>query len=466
MARRALGLVAAVVVVVAAAVVARPPAREHPPPFTVERATPSPRAAPSAPEPSASAPATPARGGRASLAVHRLDPRTLEVRGEAVSLPLSPGRLSVAFSPDGGRFAVAATRAQPEVDTVLRLYDTGRLERAPPELFVSGLVDWLAFTPDGGGIVWLESHFRAFLQVGGLRLTEGGTRRLPGVQLPVEGRVHSLAALAGERVGLVMLAAGGSREAVGVRLVVVDLGEGEVGVDLPLPVAPPLGAAGERLPGVAWDAARDRVYVAHADRDAVLAVDLADPDGGVELAGPAPPASAPVGAVSRQAVLSDDGSMLYVHGAVRAGAGEDAGAGPTPGALPLVAVDVEAGAVLDLNRWLPARVLGASAGAARVAVVTGTPGSGPELTLRVLDGRTLAERWQRPLADPVPPWTGFGAGGAVLAVAGDDVRGEGATTHLHVLESASGAEIARARFAGSFVDMHLDAGLLLLRASD
>lgn len=135
-----------------------------------------------------------------------------------------------------------------------------------------------------------------------------------GVAL-VQGRVTSLAR---ERVAMVVVEPSGL-----VRVLVADLSAERLAVDLPLPelraellVDGPREAASLAGPGFAWDAARERLFVVHADAAKVTVVDLAAGAVAAEAQVGTPLAELGEEPVQRwrSAQVSPDGTRLYVTG--------------------------------------------------------------------------------------------------------------------------------------------------------
>jgi len=133
------------------------------------------------------------------------------------------------------------------------------------------------------------------------------------------------AMLTGGQVALVVAdlqatVAGG--EAPPPRVLVVDLTTERLALDLPLPAGPsyaygsPAPDASIFEPGLAWDAARERLYVVHADAPRVTVVDLAT--GTVLADAEVGPPMAELGDEPahrwRWAEVSPDGSRLYTAG--------------------------------------------------------------------------------------------------------------------------------------------------------
>jgi len=131
--------------------------------------------------------------------------------------------------------------------------------------------------------------------------------------------------LADGRVAMVMRerSASESDSRSTVHVLVADLLAERMVVDLPLPglradfmYGPPRQDASQAIPGFAWDSARERLYIAHADAARVTVVDLA---GGAVLA--EAEVGVPVAELGEQpghrwrwAEVSPDGTRLYTAG--------------------------------------------------------------------------------------------------------------------------------------------------------
>lgn len=188
------------------------------------------------------------------------------------------------------------------------------------------IAGFLGFTPEADAVV--------------VQRSDGGTQTLTRHPLdPSEGtttvalpeqldvNAYQWAMLEDGRVALLAVERGGDGEGANaplLRVLVADLLAERVVVDLPLP-----GVRADQseivlqdgplyFPGAAWDAAGERLYLAHADTSRVTVVDLAS--GGVaaeaDLDSRAPGTEGLAADSSRrkQAQLSPDGSRLYVTG--------------------------------------------------------------------------------------------------------------------------------------------------------
>jgi hypothetical protein len=483
MRQRAVGILRALAVVIVVAVLARPSQPDAPSPFTVEQATPE---ADPEPAPTAEPVQTETAGGQ-ELTIHRIGGRSLDATGTRTSVVVPGGHARAELSPDGLRLFVATPQPYPEAATLVRVVDTAGAG-STVDVSVPAFADWLAFTPDGGGLVWLENHAEAGLRVGGAGVAGGQASRLSPVRLPPGVRVVDVAALPRERVGVVTFDHVGrypDRWRLGdARLLVADLRAGELVTDLALPVSDGIvvddeGGRVELIPGVAWDTARELLYVAHADHDEVLVVDAAGSriDHEVSLrAADAAERSAPVPARAtvgvyrstwRHALLAPAGRVLYVDGSHTGPVeGPDGDEGPwsEERPLPLRALDVEARDPPAPGEELPVRVLAASAGGEHIAVVDDRAGSGRPPLLRLLDGQSLAERWWAPLATGSPPprvW--FSEDGDLLAIAQLERSRSRVVTQVWLADVATGLVLDRREFSGEVLDLDLEAGVVLER---
>lgn len=494
MGQRLLQVLGALAVVMVVAVLARPSQPEVPAPFTVERETPEPAPGPTATPGSTATPdAEPPDDlvvdppAQSELVVHRVEGRSLDPAGPPTYLPVPSGYVRAELDDLGGRLAVLVS--QPSLDplTIVRVHDTAALEEPPAEVSVPAFLDWFAFAPDGDGLVWLENLERAGLWLSGLTVRDGEAVSLPRVRLPRNIQWLGLTALREGRAAVVVFdETRGAPRGWGLgsaRLLVVDLHDREITTDLVLPVSDGILAAEEAsrvewIPGVAWDTARELLYVAHADRDAVVVVDIAASEvegelvaaeGSIQLAGAyaQQQQGQRVGA-RRRAVLSDDGSALYVHG-YRSGptpAGEDGSAGEGERTLPLLAVDVRARRILDIEDSPRSHVLAVSPDGSHLLAVERLLPPRTTSMLRLLDGRTLAVDWEIQWGGPSLPRARFSVDGDLLVVAAaDDDRtwNEPVEVGLALVAAPTGELLARARYPGALLAIDLDAGLVVVR---
>lgn len=505
--RRVLQVALAAVAIMAVAFVARPSEPQIPEQFSVERHTPSraPSAAPEASEPEAaeaSERGTAEPGGQVgeepvredgagpqpgtrdvSVVLHTLDPRTLEPLTAPLEVSLGQeGPLESAVSPDGRIFALYHEPFSDVPSGALRLYDTERLDE-PLEVVegVAAMATGLHFSPDSRHLMWFDLGTRATVRLAALRLAsdEGTVARLDGVELPPDMVVTDFTPLDGGRVavqGHTVLdesaASGGRRRAPEtgpLRLLVGDLATGEVAFDVTLlepdggrdPPGP--GDLWFRQPAVAWDHARDRAYVAEAERDAVLVVDLATGEVTGELA----PAEAPAGegpgegdqARWREATLGAGGTRLYVGGtAVPAPeAGAEDPAGQRERELPVLVADLEAGTLESTGAR--GRVLAASEGGEHVLVAAQTPRDEPPV-LRLHGGARLEPRWEQAVGQPIE--AAFVPDGLLQVFSVEDGEaGMEPRGRLDLVRVEDGSVVRTVRFEGQWWHPHLPAPALL-----
>lgn len=489
--RRVAQVLVAVLVVVGVAVLARPSLPDAPEPFVVERETAVPRPSPTetadpeptvAPEPSPSA--------APAIVVHRFDPGTL--------VPLAPPQairldrmdvISTDVSPDG-RFFVLVQPAWPDAGSVLRLFDTERLDE--PEVEIALPVDYpiLSFSNDSAELLW-AGHEDGGLLLGGLTV-HGDFAELGTVELAI-GREHvrsAIQALGGGRAGLhgyvesEEQAGPGNwdadRELGPVRLLVADLAAGALTLDVVLPTAPgyerrDAGAgAREMRAGVAWDGPRGLAYVAHADRDAVLVVELSGGSVIDELllppgdpASPATPTTPPSPEATdaresryRSVQLSADGNRLYVSGSRLEASGTGGGAGGHWVDLPWLVADLEA-SQLAVPAGPTRRILAISGDASHVAVTEDHGGRSAPDTVEVLDGTTLESRWERhDMAFLAAAFTPDGSHLLLLSVTGEPLSHEGGIV-LEALDVDDGRSVQSLRLEAGPVLGYLHAGIVV-----
>ncbi|CAA9588094.1 MAG: hypothetical protein AVDCRST_MAG88-4325, partial [uncultured Thermomicrobiales bacterium] len=232
----------------------------------------------------------------------------------------------------------------PAIAWTLHLLDLARWRAAPTAVTLAGGVRWLGFAADGEALFWLTGGdldpFTSAPLKGELGRYDPRTGTATTVlALPYTfgpDNVPDVRPLRGDRLGLYGVPVAPDGWATDApHLLVVDLPTGRVMTDLRLggvragrvpdgegPDAPPTSHA----PGLAWDVARDRLYVAHADEDRVTVVDLAagvvrrqeDIRDQTPLPTGAGPwetrSAAPIAGGSRPALLSADGRRLFLFG--------------------------------------------------------------------------------------------------------------------------------------------------------
>jgi hypothetical protein len=474
--RRVGQVVLAAVAVMAVAVLARPSEPRLPQAFEIERGTPRPRPSPDAREPTPEPePTAEPRAAQPSLTVHRFDPQTF--------VPLMPPRtitllphdfVATEASPDGRYLAVMQQPGRPRTGTILQIYRTDVLAAPIDTVHVPVTDVWPRFSSDSERLLWVGHDADGASAVGGLRIVgEAGRRALPTVALPGGIAVLGFEDLAGGRVGVHGYAlpppGDPAGQAIGpVRLLVVDLDAGEVTVDVTLPTAPAVELLGDGrsrhlAAGIAWDRDRDRAYVAHADRDAVLVVDLPTGEVVTELttgeAGPTPSPGEEFESVQRFATLGPDGARLYVHGAgmlLLDPSGDLRGFRTQD--LPLLVADLDGGR-LERAGDVRGRVSAVSPDGASVALVRGQQTHDAPRVLQVLAAGDLELRWEVPVGAVLD--LAFTPDGEHLLVFSEVGRGNPGGWRLVVHEVAGGEGVQGLVFEESSWQVHLQAGLLV-----
>lgn len=267
----------------------------------------------------------PAIGAQPEVLLRSLDPATLaDVPANVLALgegawpfPSRDGALLAVPDFLGyqiGRIDVVDARTFQPVATV-------NLESEP----ITGMV---GFTPEADALIVLRGRF-AFGQQRLTRYPLDPAEAPTEVQLPEEVTVepYRAAPLPGGRVALLGVQRGGGDGQLSTwtpHVLVADLLAERVTVDLPLPdVRAELSGEVVRdgplyEPGSAWDPASERLYVAHADRNRVTVVDLAAgaivAEADIDSRVPAMDPDAPARNRRRGALLSPDGSRLYLTG--------------------------------------------------------------------------------------------------------------------------------------------------------
>lgn len=253
--------------------------------------------------PEATATAPPAAG----LGVVKLDEKEGRLRGGQVdpaTLADLPGysaldfghHYTYALSPDGRTMAMIAWPAGSHSQGgALQLVDLPSWEAMDTGVTINGHVSSLRFGLDGGALYWVEPERRATADpvphtyrlnrhdLEGAGGAEGITvATLPPSFMPQEMRLLP----AGGRLAIYGVPTGADYLAEGPpRVLLVDLPSGEVAVDVALAGV----TAGQfRVetgegnpysmvqPALAWDTARNLLYVVHGDEDRVTVVDLAE----------------------------------------------------------------------------------------------------------------------------------------------------------------------------------------------
>lgn len=257
------------------------------------------------------------------------------------------------------------------------------------------IAGFVGFTQEADALV---VHRRAAGEETLTRHPFDGAQQPTTVALPARQSVelYRSAMLAGGRVALLGVERGGGNGELSTftaHALVADLLEERVTVDLPLPgvrveqMGDVLRDGPLHAPGLAWDAAGERLYLAHADAHRITVVDLATGTlhAEVDLDSRAPGTEAPATAGTRvkHAQLSPDGARLYVTGR------DYLIDGPGP-PLGLSVVDTatltEVGYVAGVSDWVEV-----SPDGRWLAWTADTIGEAASTQVSVLDTRTLEE---------------------------------------------------------------------------
>ncbi|CAN5893924.1 hypothetical protein BH23ACT8_BH23ACT8_04400 [soil metagenome] len=225
------------------------------------------------------------------LVVHAIDPDTLADRVPPLEVPGGPGWVQAVVSDDGAILALARHGEQ-GTSAEVTSYRTDDLHPLGAEVTVPGGDAWQVTS--AGDVTWIGGHGGARTKMHRLR---AGESEVSTAELPAGFNVWEFRALDERRVAMF-----GS--------VTADASEGEVpavalvdGTSLVGPVSlalPPMWrwegdpgperaqgdipVAEQHTPGVAWDPAAERLYVAHAHEDRVTVIDLRDLSVAQELA--------------------------------------------------------------------------------------------------------------------------------------------------------------------------------------
>lgn len=266
------------------------------------------------------------------------------------------------------------------------------------------ITGFLGFTPEADAVVVQGSDDGTqtlTLTRYPLDPSEGTTTVALPEQLDVNA--YQWAMLEDGRAALLAVERGGDGDQANtplLRVLVADLLAERVVVDLPLPGVRAdqsevvLGDGPLYFPGAAWDTARERLYLAHADRSRVTVVDLASgsvaAEADLDSRAPGSEGLAVDGTRRKDGQLSPDGSRLYVTGRDYPpnGPGEPLGLSVIDTAT-LTEVEYVSGVsdwvrVSPDGRWLAwtAEAAGGDAGA-------GTDGDRPFSRVGMLDAETL-----------------------------------------------------------------------------
>lgn len=397
--------------------------------------------------------------------------------------------VQVEVSPDGHYLAVVQW---PGPGTLVQLYETADLTEPVEELALAHSAHMARFSADSREVVWLTFDRAGDFGLGGVRLGDGPTeqRTFEAVPVPAELTGHELAPLGGGRVGLYGYSQPSADETtdpaddVGdhgpLRIAVADLDEGRLRFDVEVPTAADLEWSDDGTTyrnfgaAVAWDHVRDRAYVAHADRDAVLVVDLET--GGVvtelqprEGSLPSPPLEAPPDVDThdgphearwREALLSPSGSRLYTYGTgLRATDPGDEGVSGMEFELPVLLADLVTGE-LTVSDVTATRVLAVSADGAHLVAANSMWDVRPH-RLRVLDSATLEPRWERVVDNPLAAeFSPDSSRVSVLSIPEQPSRAD-QTYQLDLLDGHDGSTMATMWFPEGPLDHRLRAGIVV-----